>query len=53
MDDYYEPTPWGFGSTHSISYDGPDADVVKALHKVVEEVTGKAIDVPERRIGFY
>ena len=43
---YYEPTPWGFGSTHSISYDGPEKDVVDRLREVVEEVTGKPVEVP-------
>lgn len=52
-DEYWEPTPWGFGSTHSINYDGPEPDKVKALHRVVEEVTGKPVVTPERKIGFY
>lgn len=52
-DDYYEPTPWGFGSAHSISSDAPESDVIADLHKVVEEVTGKPVQKPEpRRMGF-
>ena len=42
----------GSGSAHSVSADCPDYDPVAALHKVIEEVTGKPVAAPERRIGF-
>lgn len=42
----------GSGSAHSVSAEVPDFDPVEALHKVVEEVTGKPVDKPVRRIGF-
>lgn len=43
----------GQGSAHSVSGDGPDFDAVSELHKVVEEVTGKPVQKPARRIGFF
>lgn len=53
-DDYfYEMPPWGFGSTHSISSDPPERDIVTELHQVIEEVTGKPVIQPARKIGFY
>ncbi len=54
---YYdlEDTDWlahsGTGAAYAISGD-VDHDVVAALHAVVEEVTGRPVVRPARRIGF-
>jgi len=48
--------PYGqLGAAHSVSPEPPadEDESVRALRKVVEEITGKAIAEPEpRRIGF-
>lgn len=41
-----------FGTAHSVSGEPPQYDVVAALHRVVEEVTGKPV-TSARRMGFY
>lgn len=42
------------GSTYTMSSDGPDEDIVKALHDVAEEVTCKSFPVKQKnKIGFY
>ena len=51
--DFYEPPPWGFGSSYSVSSDYPEYDPVEALRAVVEEVTGIPIQRESRKIGFY
>lgn len=51
-DDYWEPSPWGFGSADAIDGYAPDRDVIQELHAVVEEVTGKPVRIAKRRIGF-
>lgn len=50
--DYFEPTPWGFGSTHQVTYDEQEKDVVEQLHDVVKEVTGKSFHKPKIKFGF-
>lgn len=51
-DDYWEPSPWGFGSAGAIDGYAPDRDIIGELHAVVEEITGKPVAKPKRRIGF-
>ena len=43
------------GAAHFVSSDTQDEnEAVRLLHRAVEEVTGKPIEVqPARRIGFY
>lgn len=40
------------GTTHDMAGDS-SYDVIKALHKVIEEITGYDPSPPPRRIGFY
>lgn len=49
----YEPgSIQGTGAAHSVSSEPPDHDPVADLHSVVEEITGKPVAKPARRIGF-
>lgn len=41
------------GSAHSLDGYSPDKDPVNALHEVVEEITGKPLAKPPRKLGFY
>lgn len=40
------------GAAYNVSSDR-DYDMIKELHKIVEEVTGYDASPPPRRIGFY
>jgi hypothetical protein len=51
-DDYWVPSPWGQGQAGAIDGYAPDRDVVQELRAVVEEITGKPVSQPKRRIGF-
>jgi hypothetical protein len=51
-DDDWTPTPWGFGQAGYLDQSTARRDVVAELHAVVEEVTGKRVERPVRRIGF-
>lgn len=48
----WAPMPWGFGTAGGIDSFAAPRDVVAELHSVVEEVTGKPVARPGRRIGF-
>jgi hypothetical protein len=50
--EYWVASPWGSGQAGAIDGYAPDRDVVKELHAVVEEVTGKPVSKPKRRMGF-
>ena len=50
--EWWESLHGCMGSAHSIDGSGPEETRVEALHRVVEEVTGKRVERKERRIGF-
>ena len=52
-EDEFNDGPGPSGSAHSVSGDGPDDDVIERLRHVVEEVTGKPVERPSKKIGFY
>jgi hypothetical protein len=48
----WTPTPWSSGTAHAVDNYAAPRDIIAELHAVVEEVTGKPVTRPSRRIGF-
>jgi hypothetical protein len=52
FDDYGEGPPYHMGTASPTHHDEAPEDIVALLHAVVEEVTGKPVERPVKRMGF-